>query len=142
MLGTSELFDYLDKYSIDLDPSFEMVLGKHVKKTWNIFVTEDNQDRVAKDALDLLSRMLVYDHVTSDFHTLLTSLFWYRLSAFYRKTQFFIPTLLQSLNITIKTLRNKSFLYIFLMSREPFLLHMCTQPCENYEIAAPVYSTK
>ena len=28
MLGTDELFDYLDKYNLELDPHFDGILGR------------------------------------------------------------------------------------------------------------------
>jgi casein kinase II subunit alpha len=62
VLGTAELFEYLEKYNIELDSHFEGVLGRHSKKPWNKFVTPENEHLVTNDALDLLSRMLVYDH--------------------------------------------------------------------------------
>ena len=65
VLGTSELFEYLEKYNVELDPNFEGVLGKHSKKPWSKFITNENKHLVSNEALDLLSRMLVYDHVTN-----------------------------------------------------------------------------
>jgi len=62
VLGTPELFEYLEKYNIELDTNFEGVLGKHTKKPWSKFITNDNKRFVSNEALDLLSRMLVYDH--------------------------------------------------------------------------------
>jgi len=62
VLGTSELFEYLEKYNVELDPNFEGVLGKHSKKPWSKFITNENKHLVSNEALDLLSRMLVYDH--------------------------------------------------------------------------------
>ena len=32
MLGTDELFTYLDKYDLELDPQFDGLLGRHSKK--------------------------------------------------------------------------------------------------------------
>jgi casein kinase II subunit alpha len=62
VLGTPELFEYLEKYNIELDTNFEGVLGKHTKKPWSKFITNENKRFVSNEALDLLSRMLVYDH--------------------------------------------------------------------------------
>ncbi len=63
VLGTADLFQYLEKYNIDLDSKFEGVLGKHSKKPWTKFVSNENEHLVNNEALDLLSKMLVYDHV-------------------------------------------------------------------------------
>ena len=63
VLGTSELFEYLEKYNIELDQNYEGILGKHTKKPWNKFVNNENKHLISNEALDLLSKMLVYDHV-------------------------------------------------------------------------------
>ena len=34
MLGTEELYEYLDKYQIELDPRFSDILGRHSRKRW------------------------------------------------------------------------------------------------------------
>jgi len=62
VLGTQELFDYLEKYNIELEPHFEGVLGNHVKKPFAKFITNENKHLVSNEVLDLLSLMLVYDH--------------------------------------------------------------------------------
>ncbi|KAG8463723.1 hypothetical protein KFE25_003996 [Diacronema lutheri] len=62
VLGTNELFDYLDKYSLELDPHFDGILGRHVRRPWQKFVTADNQHLVTPDAIDFLDKLLRYDH--------------------------------------------------------------------------------
>jgi len=62
VLGTQELQDYLDKYNIELDSHFETILGDHPRKPLTKFITNENKHLVSNEALDLLSRMLVYDH--------------------------------------------------------------------------------
>eukprot|EP01017_Pseudomicrothorax_dubius_P037193 TRINITY_DN541_c0_g1_i3.p1 TRINITY_DN541_c0_g1~~TRINITY_DN541_c0_g1_i3.p1 ORF type:complete len:340 (+),score=75.90 TRINITY_DN541_c0_g1_i3:709-1728(+) len=62
VLGTEELFAYLDKYKVSLDPHFEGVLGNHARKPWSKFITQENRHLANPEAVDLLSRMLVYDH--------------------------------------------------------------------------------
>mmetsp|Transcript_3967 Transcript_3967/g.3386 ORF Transcript_3967/g.3386 Transcript_3967/m.3386 type:complete len:338 (-) Transcript_3967:256-1269(-) len=62
VLGTADLFEYIDKYNIELDGHFEGILGRHSKKPWTKFVTNENKHLVTNEALDLLSKMLVYDH--------------------------------------------------------------------------------
>lgn len=62
VLGTDELFEYLEKYHVDLDQNYEGVLGRHKKKQWNKFITDENKHLVSNEALDLLSKMLIYDH--------------------------------------------------------------------------------
>jgi len=62
VLGTEELFAYIEKYSITLDSHYDDILGQHSKKAWRKFVTPSNNHLVNEEALDMLSKMLVYDH--------------------------------------------------------------------------------
>lgn len=62
VLGTDELFDYLDKYDLELDSRFDDTLGRHPRKAWSKFVTTDNQALCNSEVMDLIDRMLVYDH--------------------------------------------------------------------------------
>nr|CAD7574234.1 unnamed protein product [Timema californicum] len=62
VLGTEELFIYLEKYHIELDPRFHDILGRHSKKRWERFVHSENQHLVSPEALDFLDKLLQYDH--------------------------------------------------------------------------------
>ncbi|XP_077982134.1 casein kinase II subunit alpha isoform X3 [Glandiceps talaboti] len=62
VLGTDELYDYLDKYQIDLNPRFNDILGRHSRKRWERFVHSENQHLVSPEALDFLDKLLRYDH--------------------------------------------------------------------------------
>jgi casein kinase II subunit alpha len=62
VLGTDGLFAYLDKYTLELDPHFDDVLGRHSRKAWVKFVTSDNHHLANAEAIDLIDRLLVYDH--------------------------------------------------------------------------------
>ncbi|VDP33225.1 unnamed protein product [Schistosoma mattheei] len=62
VLGTEELFQYLTKYEIVLDPRFNEILGRHTKKRWERFVHAENQHLVSPESLDLLDKLLRYDH--------------------------------------------------------------------------------
>ena len=62
VLGTDELFEYINKYQMELDPRFNELLGRHSKKRWERFVHSENQHLVSPEALDLLDKMLRYDH--------------------------------------------------------------------------------
>mmetsp|Transcript_59795 Transcript_59795/g.110676 ORF Transcript_59795/g.110676 Transcript_59795/m.110676 type:complete len:336 (+) Transcript_59795:78-1085(+) len=62
VLGTDGLFAYLDKYLLELDPHFDDVLGRHSRKPWSKFVTVENQHLAFPEVIDLIDRMLVYDH--------------------------------------------------------------------------------
>jgi len=62
VLGTDELFDYLDKYNLELDPHFDGLLGRHARKSWSKFINPENQHLVSPESIDLLDRLLRYDH--------------------------------------------------------------------------------
>merc|ERR1719321_2024593 len=62
VLGSEGLFAYLDKYTLELDPHFDDVLGRHSHKPWTKFVTSETQHLVSPEVMDLIDRMLVYDH--------------------------------------------------------------------------------
>uniref|UniRef100_A0A8D2E0L5 non-specific serine/threonine protein kinase n=1 Tax=Sciurus vulgaris TaxID=55149 RepID=A0A8D2E0L5_SCIVU len=62
VLGTEDLYDYIDKYNIELDPCFNDILGRHSRKRWERFVHSENQHLVSPEALDFLDKLLRYDH--------------------------------------------------------------------------------
>uniref|UniRef100_A0A4W4DQ91 non-specific serine/threonine protein kinase n=1 Tax=Electrophorus electricus TaxID=8005 RepID=A0A4W4DQ91_ELEEL len=62
VLGTEELFSYLNKYHIELDTRFKDLLGQQTRKRWEHFVQPENQHLVSPEALDLLDKLLRYDH--------------------------------------------------------------------------------
>jgi len=62
VLGTSELEAYLGKYGIELDPQLESMVGRHTRKPWGKFINNENQHLVTPEAIDILDRMLRYDH--------------------------------------------------------------------------------
>lgn len=62
VLGTDNLYAYLNKYRLELDNHFDEVLDRFAQKSWQKWVTAENQHLVSNDALDLLDKMLVYDH--------------------------------------------------------------------------------
>uniref|UniRef100_A0A3B4B413 non-specific serine/threonine protein kinase n=1 Tax=Periophthalmus magnuspinnatus TaxID=409849 RepID=A0A3B4B413_9GOBI len=64
VLGTDELFGYLHKYHIELDTRFKDLLGQQSRKRWEQFVQPENQHLVSPEALDLLDKLLRYDHQT------------------------------------------------------------------------------
>jgi casein kinase II subunit alpha len=69
VLGTEDLFDYLDKYEIELDAQYDDILGRFPKKNWHSFVNSENQRFVTNEAIDFLDKLLRYDHNVSP-HTL------------------------------------------------------------------------
>jgi serine/threonine protein kinase len=62
VLGTDDLFDYLDKYEIELDAQYDDILGRFQKKPWHSFVNAENQRFVTNEAIDFLDKLLRYDH--------------------------------------------------------------------------------
>ncbi|CAD6184143.1 unnamed protein product [Caenorhabditis auriculariae] len=64
VLGTDELYEYVAKYQIDLDPRFNDILGRHSRKRWERFIHAENQHLVSQEALDFLDKLLRYDHAT------------------------------------------------------------------------------
>lgn len=58
VLGTDQLFDYLDKYDLELDPHFDGLLGRHSPKPWSKFITSENQHLVSDEVIDLLDKLL------------------------------------------------------------------------------------
>ena len=62
MLGTEELFAYLDHYDLELDPQFDGLIGRHAAKPWAKFITTENQHLCNEDAVHFVSSLLKYDH--------------------------------------------------------------------------------
>ena len=62
VLGTDELHEYLEKYDLELHPQFDGVLGRHSRKPWSRFATQENQHLVSDEAMDFLDKLLRYDH--------------------------------------------------------------------------------
>ncbi|MBA7493137.1 hypothetical protein ES702_03692 [subsurface metagenome] len=62
VLGTDDLFEYLDKYDIELDQQYDDILSRFPKKSWQSFVNADNQRFVTAEAIDFLDKLLRYDH--------------------------------------------------------------------------------
>ncbi|QDZ23073.1 protein kinase [Chloropicon primus] len=62
VLGTGGLYDYLNTYKMRLNPHLEAMVGHHSRKPWAAFVTAENQHLISHEAMDLLDKLLVYDH--------------------------------------------------------------------------------
>ena len=62
VLGTDELMNYLRKYDLKLDPVFDSMLGRYARKPWRKFVTSENKRYCSDEALDLVDKLLRYDH--------------------------------------------------------------------------------
>ena len=61
MLGTDELLEYMRKYNLTLNTYFQQKLDRYPQKPLKNFVNEENKHLANDQALDLLSKMLVYD---------------------------------------------------------------------------------
>jgi casein kinase II subunit alpha len=69
ILGSDALEAYTTKYKIPLAPQFEGLIGKksngrprYVRRPWTRFVNQNNQHLVNDEALDLLDKLLQFDH--------------------------------------------------------------------------------
>ena len=62
VLGTDELFSYLNKYDLELDSRFDSLLGRHPRKAWSKFVNSENAHLCSPEALDFVDKVLRYDH--------------------------------------------------------------------------------
>ena len=64
VLGYDDLLVYCKKYGIKLKgEKYEGLSAKMKKKPWETFINNENQHLVNSDVLELLSRMLIFDHV-------------------------------------------------------------------------------
>lgn len=64
VLGTERLFDYLEKYNIELDEQYNNHLerGLFPQKSWHSFVNSENRKFITDEAFDFLDQVLRYDH--------------------------------------------------------------------------------
>lgn len=59
VLGTKDLFKYIEKYGLTLDNHYNGLNAE--KKPWKDFIKPENKDLCPPEAIDLLSKMLIYD---------------------------------------------------------------------------------
>ncbi|THH12933.1 hypothetical protein EW146_g7228 [Bondarzewia mesenterica] len=62
VLGTDELYAYLNKYDIELDAQYDEILQRYPRRSWSRFITTENQRYISNEAIDLLDNLLRYDH--------------------------------------------------------------------------------
>ncbi|KAK7686325.1 hypothetical protein QCA50_010549 [Cerrena zonata] len=62
VLGTSSFEKYLEKYGLYLQTENELLLESFSKIPWPCFVNPENRPNVSNEALDLLDKLLRYDH--------------------------------------------------------------------------------
>jgi len=61
VLGTTELYAFLDKYGISLDSQHQKSIGTFPRKPWKRFITPENKHLAVPEAIDLLDKLLRYD---------------------------------------------------------------------------------
>lgn len=62
VLGTKELMAYVNKYGVRLSDEYDLILGNYQRKPWAQFVTKDNQHLLLNEVVDLVDKLLTYDH--------------------------------------------------------------------------------
>ncbi|KAF8001403.1 casein kinase II subunit alpha [Metschnikowia aff. pulcherrima] len=62
VLGTKDLMAYVNKYRIKLSDEYDSILGKYPRKPWSSFVNKDNKHLVLEEVVDLIDKLLTYDH--------------------------------------------------------------------------------
>lgn len=62
ILGTKKLFDYINKYGINLSDEYDSILGDYDPKPWSAFITNENQHLISNEVIDLIDKLLTYDH--------------------------------------------------------------------------------
>ena len=63
VMGTDDLYSYMEKYKITLESHlYDGILGHFPRRIWTKFITVENRNIANAQALDLLDKMLVYDH--------------------------------------------------------------------------------
>ena len=66
VLGTKKLGEYAENFKIEIDSSMKEMIGKHSEKPWEISKLIDktlaNHEEIHTNVVNLLSRLLQYDH--------------------------------------------------------------------------------
>lgn len=62
VLGTKDLHAYVNKYGLSLSATHNSMVGERSRKPWIKFRNEENAHLFHPDAIDLIDRMIVYDH--------------------------------------------------------------------------------
>jgi casein kinase II subunit alpha len=61
-LGTDEFDSYLKEYSIHFETDLESLLRNYSKQSWERFIHAENKQYASTEAMDLLDKLLRYDH--------------------------------------------------------------------------------
>lgn len=63
ILGSQDFLAYIEKYKLKLGKPFEKLYSiRYARKSWNAFVTGENSHLAHPQAIDLLDKLLRYDH--------------------------------------------------------------------------------
>lgn len=62
VLGTADLMSYVNKYGVILSSEYNGILGNYTRKPWANFITKDNKHMVSEEVVDLIDKLLTYDH--------------------------------------------------------------------------------
>ncbi|EPZ32712.1 Pkinase-domain-containing protein [Rozella allomycis CSF55] len=62
VLGTDDLYEYLDKYGIELDEHYDGCIKDCPRVPWVKFIKPETVHLATDEAIDLLDKLLVYDH--------------------------------------------------------------------------------
>lgn len=62
VLGTKDLMAYVNKYGIKLSHEYDPILGRYPRKPWSAFINKDNKHLVSPEVIDLIDKLLTYDH--------------------------------------------------------------------------------
>jgi len=62
VLGTEEFDKYMETYDIEMETDSDALLRSYPKQSWQRFVNSENSQFVSPDAVDLLEKLLRYDH--------------------------------------------------------------------------------
>ena len=63
ILGTEELYEYVNKYKIPLEIQLERILGSYKSVKLSSLVNSKNKHLASPEAINLVEKMMVYDHV-------------------------------------------------------------------------------
>ena len=62
VLGTDGLHQYLDRYGLDLPSVYDNSMKEYPRVPWSAFIRNSNRAKCTDSALDLLTKLLQYDH--------------------------------------------------------------------------------
>ncbi|SIO73616.1 CSNK2A, casein kinase II subunit alpha [Babesia microti strain RI] len=62
VLGTDGLSKYLSKFGLQLGQQYQETMGVYPRRPWYKFITFENQNLATPEVIDLIDKMLVYDH--------------------------------------------------------------------------------